>query len=420
MPSGEGDENLGRALRCEYIKSQIADSRLRDLKFDMKRIAFFLVTFYISILFPSFVLAQPTLKVGSLVPFSGRWGDSGKECARGMLDAAKWLNQRGGIFGRKLDIILIDDTSQAAETMAAYRKLDEADRMILFYIYSTETALALLRHIHFDRIPTLVSSLPSQLSDPSKYPYIFSINPTPLDLSRIGMKFVLEGPSIKVKNPRIVFVGSPDHLGQQFLDEVKQYAKTLRLNTGPDISIPDLSSGQKISSILPAMSQYNPDLAYLSLTSKEAASLFEEVKETPLKTRWLCSMKTFDENLAVYDGVFGVQPISPFGEDVPGMVGIKGAHQRWHPYDTHTLSYVEGWATVQVIAEVLGRSLPEEKLSRGTVKTALEGLKDFVVGGLVPPITITPNDHRPSVESRIFMTHKGKLLRQTGFISVER
>ena len=65
-------------------------------------------------------------------------------------------------------------------------------------------------------------------------------------------------------------------------------------------------------------------------------------------------------------------------------------------------------------------SLPEEKLSRGRVKIAFETLKDFVIGGLVPPITITSKDHRPSVESRIFIINKGKLLRQTGFISIER
>jgi branched-chain amino acid transport system substrate-binding protein len=388
----------------------------------MKRefIFFLLVSLLILIMLPNSGIGQPTLKVGSLIPFSGRWEDSGRECAKGMLDAARWLNRRGGIFGRNLEIILIDDTSQTTETMAAYRKLNEADRIVLFYIYSIESALALLRHIQFDRIPTLVSSLPSQWSDPSKYPYIFSITPTPLDLSKIAMKFILEGPGIKVRNPKIVFIGSSDHLGRDFLNEAKEYANKLGFNVGPDIWIPDPSSEQKISSILPTINQYNPDFAYLSLTSKETLSLLEEAKGMALKTRWICNMNAFDENIAAYDGVFGVQPISPFGEDIPGMASIKEAHQRWHPYDTHTLSYVEGWATVQVIAEVLGMSLPEEKLSRGRVKFALESLKDFVVGGLVPPITITPKDHRPSVESRIFITDKGKLLRRTGYISIER
>jgi branched-chain amino acid transport system substrate-binding protein len=102
------------------------------------------------------------------------------------------------------------------------------------------------------------------------------------------------------------------------------------------------------------------------------------------------------------------------------MVGVKEAHQRWHPYDSHTLFYVEGWATIQVIAEALGRSLPEQRLSRERVKLTLEGFKNFVTGGLTPPLTISPKDHRPSVESRIFIIKDGKISRYTEFISVGR
>src|SRR4030065_2652824 len=98
----------------------------------------FLITLAVLLLLPTPARSQPTLKVGTLIPYTGRWGDSGRECARGMLDAAKWLNQHEGIFGKKLEIILIDDTSQPAETIGAYRKLNEADRILVLYIYSIE------------------------------------------------------------------------------------------------------------------------------------------------------------------------------------------------------------------------------------------------------------------------------------------
>jgi branched-chain amino acid transport system substrate-binding protein len=387
----------------------------------MKKISLSLFALLLLILiFPGIGFSQPPIKVGALIPFTGRWGDSGRECAKGMLDAGKWLNQRGGIYGRKLEISLIDDTSQAAETVAAYRKLNEADRILLLYIYSTETGLALLPHIHYTRIPTLVSSFPSHLANPRKYPYVFSIVPTPLDLSKIGMKFILERSDIKVRKPRIAFVGSFDHLGRHFLDEAKEYAKTLGIDIGPDFLISDMSVAKSISSALEAMKSSNPDFAYLSLSPKEASSVLQEAKAMDLRTRWICSIKAFDENLLSLDGIFGVQPIAPFGEEVPGMVEIKEAHRRWHPYDSHTLSYVEGWATVQVIAEAVGRSLPEQMLSREKVKSSLEGFKDFVLGGLVPPLTITAKDHRPSVESRVFMIKEGKLVRHTGFVSIGR
>jgi branched-chain amino acid transport system substrate-binding protein len=259
----------------------------------------------------------------------------------------------------------------------------------------------------------------------SNYPYVFSITPTPLDLAKIAMKFISDKSGIKVRKPKVIFVGSSDYFGRHFLDETKEYARALGIDVGPDVSTSDFSQpgdkvGKYIPPLLAAINSYKPDFAYLSLASKEASFLLGEVQKMDLKTKWICSMRAFDENLTPFNGVLGVQPISPFGEDIPGMAAIKEAHQKWHPYDSHTLSYVEGWATAQVISEALRRSLPEQGFSRLRVKLALEGLNNFVTGGLTPPITITSKDHRPSVESRIFIVKDGRLSRHAGFISLGR
>src|SRR4030042_7105566 len=324
---------------------------MKNAKLAMKiRISFALILFFL-LMAPHSRLPQDSLKVGSLVPFTGRWGDSGRECARGLLDAGKWINQHGGIFGKKLEIILIDDSSQPAEFVAAFRKLNEADRALLIYLYSNETGLALMPHINLQRIPTLTSSFPVHLADASKTPYIFSITPTPLDLTKIAMKFISERSDIKMRKPKVVFISFPDSPGKYFLDEAKSYAKTLDLEIGPDIFIPDIDSLKSPSLVLAPLQSYHPDFAYLNMTSKEASAFLQEVRGLDLKTRWICSMRAFDETLSAFDGVLGVQPISPFGEDVPGMAEIKEAHQKWHPYDSHTLSYVEGWVTVKVMTE---------------------------------------------------------------------
>jgi len=373
---------------------------------------------------------QSPMKVGALVPFTGRWGDLGRECARGLQDGARWINQQGGIFGRRLEILVIEDTFQVAETVAAYRKLNEIDRIWVLYAYSAETAINLQSHIHFNRIVTFVSLLPSLLTYPSKYPYFFSTSPTPLDLSKIGLKFIAENSAIKARKPKVLFVGSPDYLDRHFLEEAKLEAYRLGLDVGPDVLFSEFSpsketpAGDKTEKpgmkVLASVVQHTPDFVYLSLTPKEAFSVLQEAKDVGWKTRWMIHGKGFDEMLGPFEGALGIQPFSPFSEDVPGMIAIKEAHQRWHPQDLHTVSFVEGWVTAQVIAEALGRSLPEERLSRDEIRSSLEKFHNVVLGGLVPPITITPQDHRPSVESRVFVVKKGKLVPQTTFISLER
>ncbi len=234
----------------------------------MKIISFSLY-FFLLVIFPFSASSQPSLKLGSLLPFTGRWGDSRRECIKGMLDASKWLNQRGGIFGMKLEVILMEDSSQTAETVAAFRKLNETDQILLLYIYSMETALALLPHIQFNRIPTLAGFLPSHLDKPLKYPFIFSVNPTALDLSKIAMKFIFERSGIKVRKPKIIFIGSPDLSSRNILEEAKEYAKKMGLDIGPDIWVYELSSPP---AFFPVMQSYNPDFAYLSLSSRETWS----------------------------------------------------------------------------------------------------------------------------------------------------
>lgn len=419
------EPNSKLQIRLDRLTSGILNLfGICDLGFGFWPRLFFLF-FLLFLTIPVTCFSQTPIKVGALIPYSGRLGDSGRECARGMLDGARWLNQREGASGRKLEIIVTDDNSQVSEIMAAYRKLNEADRILALYIYSTETALAMIPHFHHDRIPTFIGSLPSRFANPAKYPYVFSITPTPLDLSKIAMNFISTKSGIKLRRPRVLFIGSSDHISRYFLDEAKEYAKSLGIDVGPDVWISDLPlSGDKGSghsfSIPATISAYNPDFAYLSLTSREISLFLQEAKKIDLKTKWICSKRGFDENVTPFDGVFGVQPVSPFGEDVPGMAGIKETHQRWHPYDSHTLSYVEGWATALVISEGLRRSLPEQGFSRERVKLALEGFRDFITGGLTPPLTITSKDHRPSVESRILTVKDGKLSRFTSFISLGR
>ncbi len=365
-------------------------------------------------------LSQDSLKVGALVPLTGRMGELGRECTRGILDATKWINQQGGIFGKKLEVILIEDASQPAEWVAAFRKLNEADRISLLYLYALDTGMALKPYVNLHRLPTLTSSFPMPREEAIKTPYLFSVTPTPLDLIKIAMRFIVERSDVKTRRTKVLFVNISDSTLKHFLDDGKAYAKSLDLEIGPDLFIPDLSSLKSSSIILNPLKSFQPDFAYLSMAPKEAYGVLEEVRHLGLKTRWICSKQAFDETLSPFEGVIGVQPISPFGEGVPGMVEIQEAHQRWHPHDSHTLSYVEGWATVKVIAEALGRSLPEHGFSRERVKMAFEGFRNFVVGGLLPPLTFTAQDHRGSVESRIFIIRDGKLIRHTGFISAGR
>jgi branched-chain amino acid transport system substrate-binding protein len=111
------------------------------------------------------------------------------------------------------------------------------------------------------------------------------------------------------------------------------------------------------------------------------------------------------------EGVTGVMPHVPFGDDVPGMRRLVAFHQKNHPDDTHDAIYVRGWTYVLVWSEALKRADKSNALNGEGVKAALETLRDFDLGGLTNPVTYTPADHRPSTKTPIYMIKSGKLVK---------
>ena len=55
-----------------------------------------------------------------------------------------------------------------------------------------------------------------------------------------------------------------------------------------------------------------------------------------------------------------------------------------------------------------------KQLTGEGVKKALETLKGFDTGGLVPPITYTATDHRPTTKTTIYVIKGGKLTVEAG------
>jgi len=59
----------------------------------------------------------------------------------------------------------------------------------------------------------------------------------------------------------------------------------------------------------------------------------------------------------------------------------------------------------------LKRADKDKALTGEGVKKALEGLRDFDLGGLTSKVTYTPTDHRPATKTPIYMVKSGKLVK---------
>src|SRR5438094_82996 len=236
-----------------------------------------------------------TIKIGNLVDLTGPTSDQGKDIAQGRNDAVQYINEKGGVNGRKLELISVEYGFQPPRAVAAYKKFVEDDKVLLVLAY----------------INTNTQWVPVVLKDSYK----------------LGLK-----------------------------------VKYVVNNYGIDERTPALA--------------------------REAA-----------------------------EGVYGIQDVAYWGENVPGMKTLMDWHAKHHPNDTHASPYMRGWLWTLMAAEAIKRAGPNP--TGEGVKKALETLREWDTWGITPPFTYTNEDHRPTNRARLVVIKDGKVV-PVKEVSVER
>ena len=109
-------------------------------------------------------LAQETLKVGAINPYSGPLALYGDELARGYELAAEAVNAEGGVLGRQVEIVRGNATNPQ-EGIAAVEALgDEVDVFIGTYVSGVSNA-ASERAMTFDKLYWDTNALAAELTD---------------------------------------------------------------------------------------------------------------------------------------------------------------------------------------------------------------------------------------------------------------
>ncbi|HWZ08645.1 MAG TPA: ABC transporter substrate-binding protein, partial [Bradyrhizobium sp.] len=81
---------------------------------------------------------QPPIKIGMSMAMTGGLAGGGKPSLLGIEIWRDDVNARGGLLGRKVELVVYDDKSSASETPAIYSKLLDVDKVdLLFAPYAT-------------------------------------------------------------------------------------------------------------------------------------------------------------------------------------------------------------------------------------------------------------------------------------------
>jgi branched-chain amino acid transport system substrate-binding protein len=356
------------------------------------------------------------IKVGGLFDLTGITSDVGKPYAAGVRDGVKWVNENGGINGKKLRLVEVDYGYKIPEAVAAYKRLVQDEKVVMINGWGTGDTEALKDFVSKDRIPYFSASFSGHLTDPAKTPYNFFVAPSYSDQLRAWLEWVKQ--DAKGKTPKVAFFYGDNAYGKAPIEAGRRYCKENGIELVDEQIVP--GAFQDATSQLLNMKSKGAEYAYINVTTTGVSVILRDAKKLGLATKFGSNPYGFSEALPQVaresaEGVTGVMPHVPFGEDVPGMKRIVEFHKANHPNDAHDALYVRGWAYTLAWSEALKRADKAGKLTGEGVKAAAETMKDFDLGGLTSPVTWTPQDHRPSTKTPIYQIQKGKLVKVAEF-----
>jgi ABC-type branched-subunit amino acid transport system substrate-binding protein len=153
------------------------------------------------------------IKLGQTMPFSGPVSVAGA-VGRASLAYFDALNKAGGINGRKVTVLSLDDGYSPPKTVEATRRLVEDDNVLLMFgSVGTPTNAAVEKYLNQKKVPQLfITTGASRFRDPAAYPWTMAFLPGYAAEGRAMGRYVLQ----TVAAPRIALLYQNDDLGKDF------------------------------------------------------------------------------------------------------------------------------------------------------------------------------------------------------------
>nr|WP_188608685.1 ABC transporter substrate-binding protein [Chelatococcus reniformis] len=159
------------------------------------------------------------IKLGQTMPYSGPASAYG---VLGTVELAyfKRLNAKGGINGRKVNLISLDDGYSPPKTVEQTRKLVEDEGVLAIYgTIGTPTNSAIHKYLNSKKVPQiLISTGADKWNDPKNYPWTMALYPSYTMEGRIYGKYILQ----TKPNAKIAILSQNDDAGRDYVRGFKE------------------------------------------------------------------------------------------------------------------------------------------------------------------------------------------------------
>lgn len=346
-------------------------------------------------------VSKDTIKIGVLTDITGVTGSMQVEPLAGYGNFFRWVNEQGGIDGRKIDLIIEDTKYSVPQNLAAFRKFMYRDKVFAIIGSGASAAdIALTPLIAEQKVPRIPLSKSSQLVNPFQR-YTFINAPIYEDCVRLLVNYI-----VKELNPKDLRLGMVVADAEAFKPGLKA-AEEQAKKYGVEVTSVFLSMGalDATSQVL-RLKMMKVNHVIVHNISPAAVTLLVAGRKLDFNPNYFGSFWATDEALIkaakkATGNFWGVHCFSSWNEDNPGIKEMKRVTLKYHPGTTwKDRSYTDGWVLSMIMAEGIKRA--KNNLTNEGFVNALESLKDFSTKDLSGLITYTSTNHKPNELFKIY------------------
>lgn len=348
-------------------------------------------------------LAQETIKFAMPQDFTAVYTFVTGEYNQGQRDYLSLVNAEGGIDGRKFEALVSDTGNQPQRGIEAYNRARDQGA-ILFDFLSTPVSRALVPQVLQDKV-VMITPVHGRgdASDGETFPYIFPMMATYWSQATVLANWIeTKGGGLAGKKIALVHIDSP------FGREPINVLKDLAAEKGFEVStFAYASPGNEQGSTWTEVRRYRPDYALIwGAGGGQAVSVREAIRngiaaDKILSVVWLTETDARTVGPDIMKGVKRFEAVAP-GRDNPIIQRIeekvvKPGQGAGNAELVGSSAYNLGVATMAVAVEAARLGLADGasgELTGERLKAGFEKIANFNAEGLMPPITITPEDHQ--------------------------
>lgn len=335
-------------------------------------------------------VTRDTIRLGSFLPLQSGLAAGATQMREGTEAYFKYINDQGGVHGRKIEWIVENDSYNPQQTVAVVKKL--VDRDEVFAIVSTlgtVTNLAVLPFLKQRGVPIINPAGGHLDLNKPKDKNVFGILPLSSEIGESMANYA----TTKLGAKRVAIFFQNDQFGKDQRDGAVEYLKKKGMEPVAEASY--VPADVDVSAQVIALRQANPDAVLLGVIPKHGSLFMKEAQKLGWKPK-VVGHNTMADPVVIDlagDALEGIHVNLMTAVDSMDRPQVKLANEILAKYSPKTKpGYYPYLGMAGAVVFVEGAKAAGKDLTRDKLIKALESTKRIETG-LVPPLEWSAKYH---------------------------